>query len=216
MANPLKKKLAVAVAGQVGIAEAALSHLHGVLRLLAKDHRRCMRLLDFILESNDAQEREAQWREFRQELLAHEYAEIEAVFSRVKPDEPLRALLAQHTEDAVRNETLISELDALPLGSDEWLATLRLLQQAVTNHIYEEENELFPMLEQALGKEGVSSAEPRFAASKRKATEHLANVNSVPAPPLQNRPISGLPLHDLQNSQNSGVLQNDRQNPRAR
>src|SRR5690606_12090279 len=46
MPNPLKK-LAIVIAGHMGAAEAALSHLHGVLRVLAREHRRCQLLLDY-------------------------------------------------------------------------------------------------------------------------------------------------------------------------
>lgn len=196
MPNPLKK-LAIVIAGHMGAAEAALSHLHGVLRVLARDHRRCQLLLDYTLEESDAEQRRLLWAECRQELLSHEYAEVTEVLSLLKLEGPLQPMLARHMDDALRNETLVSEVDALELGGDEWVATLRRLKRALTNHVYEEEAELFPIIEQALGQSGTIAAEPRFNATKQRAIADLKRADVPSSPPLDTRSIRGLPLHDL-------------------
>jgi len=173
----LLKHFAVSLAGAGGVASATLTNLHGVLRVLARDHRRIQTLLGYALQGG-RHEREAFWKQARQELLVHEKAEVDEVLRVLHPKGPYMGLVARHTHDVAVFERRIQEIDELEVGSEPWSRAVGELNQAFRTHAFEEEAELFHWIQEDLGREGLEAAATRVRAAKQRL---IANGDTLGA-----------------------------------
>src|SRR5690606_31539688 len=159
------KNIAVDIAGAAGAASAAINNLHGVLRLLARDHRRIQTLLGYALHG-EADAQEGLWRQARRELIAHERAEVDVVLDLLHPSGKYEGLVERHRHDVAVLERRVREIDEAEVGSETWTRALSELRDAVRDHTFEEEAELFHWIESDLGRSGVDAAVGRVEAAK--------------------------------------------------
>ena len=173
MPNPVENFASKAV-GTVKSAKAAIEGLSGVFRKLAQEHGEVSALLVRVKHSSDPEVRSTLFAEIKQQLLAHEKAELKAVYPVLMEHVDTQQIAARHHQEAADLEQMIVELDALSVRDASWQARFAALADTVQRHAAEEEQQFFPRAERVLG-EGVASALlPRYEAAKAEIAAQLS------------------------------------------
>ena len=119
----------------LGMAASILQDLHN-------DHSEVDDLIDDIMDSEDAKERDLLFNEMKTKLLAHSRAEQEVLYSRLQasPNEELRAFAQEGTsEHQIVEQQLRKMTSGADRMSEHWSAELKVLQDLVDHHVDEEE-----------------------------------------------------------------------------
>jgi hypothetical protein len=152
-------------AGKMKGVRARLDGLVGVFKTLAEQHGEVKVLLKRL---QDKPEKKSElWPEIRRELLSHERGEKREVYPVLRHHAQTRALAEHHDQEAAEMESMIATLDrgeAL-----DWQALYDQLVDSVIHHAEEEEKEIFPKAQDAIGHEAARDMEPRFLAAKEQA-----------------------------------------------
>jgi hemerythrin superfamily protein len=122
-----------------------------VVRFLKDQHNLIKDLFDEVFSASSDEAREKAFVELRQLLAVHETAEEMVVHPRVRSEVDGGDLIvdARLTEEHDAKEQL-SALEAMDIGSQEFLDKLQLFRGAVIDHAEREETEEFTRLQRAL------------------------------------------------------------------
>lgn len=150
-------------AGMMKGVKARLEGLTGVFKTLAEQHGEVTAMLK-RLQSKPEKKTEL-WPEIRRELLSHERGEMREVYPVLRQHVQTRALAEHHDQEAAEMERLIERLDIAT--ADEWRSLFDQLVDTVTHHANEEESEIFPKAQEAIGDQAARDLEPRFLAAKK-------------------------------------------------
>jgi iron-sulfur cluster repair protein YtfE (RIC family) len=111
--------------------------------LLSKDHNKVKELLDEI-QSTSEETRPKLFSELKQELEIHTTFEEQVFYPQAREktgmDEAIEEALDEHDEA----KQLLEALAGMEPTSEEWMETIGELSDALSHHIKEEEQELFP------------------------------------------------------------------------
>jgi hypothetical protein len=151
--------------GAAKMVEARLRGLVGVFKTLSEQHGEATALLKRV--QGDASKRIALWPKLRQELLSHEKAELREVYPVLNEHAETRALALQHDTEASELSMLIDRIHATEISSEEWGLLFDQLVELVEQHVQEEEHEIFPRAQDAIGASRARDIEPRFLAAKK-------------------------------------------------
>ena len=143
--------------------KARLEGLTGVFKTLAEQHGEVAAMLK-RLQSKPEKKAEL-WPEIRRDLLSHERGEIREVYPVLRQHVQTRALAEHHDQEAAEMERLIERIDVAV--ADEWRALFDQLVEIVIRHANEEENDIFPKAQEAIGDKAAKDLEPRFLAAKK-------------------------------------------------
>jgi hemerythrin superfamily protein len=158
--------------GKLKAVKARLSGLVGVFKMLAEQHGEVTVLLERAKASD---EKFAQlWPTIRRELLSHETAELRVLYPMLRTRDETRKLADHHDAEAREMEAMIAAIDELAIGSPERSHVYQRLVDAVSHHAHEEEADIFPRAQEAIGKAEAEAMEARFVAVKQQITESLA------------------------------------------
>jgi iron-sulfur cluster repair protein YtfE (RIC family) len=123
-----------------------------IYELLSKDHKKVKELLNKIQGTTDGAEktRERLFSELKQELEIHTSFEERVFYPEAKEktgmDDVIRDAMEEHDEAKQLLEALV-EMDPT---SEEWMETVQELSEALSHHIKDEEQELFPVARKKL------------------------------------------------------------------
>jgi hemerythrin-like domain-containing protein len=146
-------------AGMMKGVKARLDGLHGVFRTLAEQHGEVSAMLKRL---QDKPEKRAElWPEIRRELMSHERAEMREIYPVLRQHPQTRALAEHHDQEAAELERLIERIDAQTV---DWRTLYDELVDAVVHHANEDENEIFPKAQEAIGER---AAVPRVQGAHR-------------------------------------------------
>jgi hemerythrin superfamily protein len=138
-----------------------LDGLDGVFKALAEQHAEVLSLMRRL---QDHPENKLElWPEIRRELLSHERAEIQELYPVLRRYPQTQALADQHAREATEIEAMIAELDT---ETDDWQVFYDELVDAVIDHADQEENEIFPRAQAAVGEAVAKDLESRVFAMK--------------------------------------------------
>jgi hemerythrin superfamily protein len=152
-------------AGVVKGVKARLDGLVGVFKTLAEQHAEVSTLLKRL---QDKPEKKSElWPEIRRELLSHERGEIREVYPVLRQHTVTRALAEHHDQEAAELERLIQRLDMAT--ADDWRMLFNELVDIVIRHASEEEAEIFPKAQAAIGDTAAKELDARFLAAKKQA-----------------------------------------------
>jgi Hemerythrin HHE cation binding domain len=146
--------------------EAHRDGLVGVFQTLAKQHGEVGALIDRV--RNNASKREPLWPMIAVELMAHERAELEAVFRALEATPQLRPYVERHAREASELTTLISRLNATAMAGEEWMSLFDQLGDTVAANVAEEEHEMFPAALAAIGEQHAKQLDDRFKAAYKR------------------------------------------------
>jgi len=152
-------------AGAAKAVEARLHGLVGVFKVLAEQHGEASALLKRV--KSDPSKRAELWPKIRQELTSHEKGELREVYPVLREYAATRALADRHQTEADALSAQIDRIQALEMASSEWGRELERLIELVENHVREEEHDIFPKAQEAIGADRAKEIEPRFLAAKK-------------------------------------------------
>ncbi|HEU4726732.1 MAG TPA: hemerythrin domain-containing protein [Kofleriaceae bacterium] len=150
--------------GKVKAVKARLSGLVGVFKTLAEQHGEVTALLESA-KASDEKFTEL-WPLVRRELLSHEQAEMRELYPLLRASEATRTLAEHHDAEASELEMQIISIDELGIGSPERRELFQRLIDAVTDHAREEETDIFPRAQDAIGKDRAQALEAPLLAAK--------------------------------------------------
>jgi hemerythrin superfamily protein len=122
-------------------------------RLLKDDHGAVKKLLaEFGRTTSRAPKRRQQLvDEIAKELEIHSTIEEEILYPAVRRLSGGQGVVSEAESEHRKVDGLVAEAQRMDMGSDEVLAKVRELRDAVMHHATEEEAEMFPLAERGLG-----------------------------------------------------------------
>ena len=141
-----------------------------IYETLKKDHDKHRKMLDLIVStSGDNEMRRDVWDKFYHDVSAHAAAEEETFYSKLIATEEGqpegRHSVAEHKE----LDDLMEELNDTDMSSPGWLTKFKQLKERYEHHMEEEENDVFPVAKETVGKDGNEKLGAAF--KKRKDDE---------------------------------------------
>ena len=140
------------------------------IQFLKQEHGKAKAAFQEI-EGAPAGQRRGLWMKLHPELELHEKMEEQHLYGpaarEVQVDASLAEYEAAHHREVQEAEGLIKEIDRLDPSGDAWLATVKKLRGALEQHIRQEEQEIWPKIEQAWDAARLEEAGRQMAAMKR-------------------------------------------------
>jgi hypothetical protein len=149
--------------------KATVKGLTGVFKTLMEQHGAISALLRRA-DGGDVEPAEL-WPEIRSELLSHERGESRVVYAALRELDDTRALAEQHDEEAAALELQIARVDAQDVEAEIWGDRFEELAELVKQHMADEESDIFPAAQKALGKDRARQLDARFLEAKKAAME---------------------------------------------
>jgi hemerythrin superfamily protein len=115
------------------------------ISLLKKDHRQVEKIFSQIEKGNGS--REQLFRELANELTVHAEIEEQLFYPAVKNAKPTHDLVLESFEEHKQVKMVLADLEKADKTTEHWLAGLKVLMEDVQHHVGEEEDELFPKVE---------------------------------------------------------------------
>jgi len=157
--------------GKVKAVKARLSGLVGVFKTLAEQHGEVTALLERA-KTSDEKFTEL-WPTNRRELLSHEKAEMREVYPVLRARDATRQLAEHHDAEAAKLEQLIANVDELAVASPARRELFQQLIDTVIEHAHEEETDIFPKAQEAIGKSQAEDLNAKFLGAKRQIAATL-------------------------------------------
>src|SRR5687768_795204 len=123
-------------------------------QLLKADHRKVEQLFT-QLESASGKQKLEVFEQIKNELELHTHIEEKIFYPALEEPEDTHDLTLEAYEEHDVVKRLLKELGRARTADDEWEAKAKVMQENVEHHVEEEENELFPKAEAALGEEEI-------------------------------------------------------------
>jgi hemerythrin superfamily protein len=163
------------IAKGTGAAHALDARLHGlvgVFTTLSEQHGEVGALLKRV--KADPARRAELWPKIRQELVSHEKAELREIYPVLREFPETQVLAERHETEATELSALIDRIHETEMASASWGQLFDRLVGLVQQHVQEEEHEIFPRAQQAIGADRAKELEPRFLAAKKQVAQTVA------------------------------------------
>ncbi|HMV51327.1 MAG TPA: hemerythrin domain-containing protein [Blastocatellia bacterium] len=147
------------------------------LELLKEDHEKVSALFEQAEAAKGHQQKKQVYEKIASELETHTYIEETIFYPAIRESDDLKDLVLESIEEHKQVKTLIREINNLTGDNDKFDAKLTVLQENVEHHVEEEENDMFPQVEQymdesrleELGRE-LEAAKINFGKQRRSAS----------------------------------------------
>ena len=106
-------------------------------------------------------------RKLQQELDVHAHIEETIFYPVLKQEAETREVTLEGFEEHHVIKTLLKELAASDVGSEQWTAKLKVLKENVEHHVEEEEGEMFKGAREVLSKDRLEDLGTRMEAEKK-------------------------------------------------
>jgi len=146
--------------------------------LLKADHRKVEELFT-QLESASGKQKLAVFGQIKTELELHTHIEEKVFYPALEEPEETHDLALEAYEEHAVVKDLLKQLGRARSADDEWEAQAKVLQENVEHHVEEEENELFPKAESALGEEELEELGDRMEAEKARKQRGSSSKKSA-------------------------------------
>ena len=139
-----------------------------VIDILKQEHQMVLSLLS-ELSSKGTSGREQKYSSLKENLIPHMIGEEQAVYPKLmQADMKEMALEAIEEHNAVK--TLLSQLDSASTSEEDvWVAKITVIQENVEHHISEEEDHIFPEMQQKMSSDELSSLGSSYESAKKSA-----------------------------------------------
>ncbi len=154
-----------------------------IYNYLKKDHRLVADLMDKVVESQDATERQRLFEQIKTELTLHAETEEQTFYKAIEDATRSKNVEkemghAHHEHDEIRE--YLDKLSTTPVNDEAWIETFGEFKHSVAHHVEEEEGDIF---EEA--KKYIDSAEATRLAKDMDALKKQAKAEAVaPIPAL--------------------------------
>ncbi|CCJ35486.1 hemerythrin HHE cation binding domain protein [Methanoculleus bourgensis MS2] len=140
-----------------------------VIDILKQEHEMVLSMLS-ELASKGISGREQKYESLKENLMPHMIGEEQALYPRLKEEAEMRDMVLESIEEHGAVKTLLGQLDSASSSEeDSWVAKLKVIQENVDHHISEEEEKIFPQMQQKMSSDELSSLGSRYEEAKRSA-----------------------------------------------
>ena len=156
---------------------AALRGSDGILDTLRDDHAELLELLEVGDRFPLPDEVRQRYPMLRTRLLSHLVAEQRVLYAACEEDSLIAPWMDEAQSDHDTIERLLLELDDLPREGEAWAETFTLLSEHVTEHIHQEEQDLFRLCDAAFAKSTLSELADDYRDIRREVERRMAGAS---------------------------------------
>ncbi|MCK9306634.1 MAG: hemerythrin domain-containing protein [Methanoculleus sp.] len=139
-----------------------------VIDILKQEHEMVLSQLS-ELSSKGTSSREQKYNSLKENLIPHMVGEEQAVYPRLM-ESGMQEMALESIEEHNAVKTLLSQLDSASTSEEDvWVAKLTVIKENVKHHISEEEEKIFPKMQQKMSSDDLSSLGSKFEEAKRSA-----------------------------------------------
>jgi hemerythrin-like domain-containing protein len=141
------------------------------LSLLKDDHQKMRKLLDELESTTErgVKTREELFSRIKGELTVHEIIEEEIFYPTLKQHPKAKEIVLEGYEEHNVVDTLMGELEALPVTDETWGAKASVMIENIEHHIEEEEGEMFQKARQVFDRDELEQLGQAMEARKAEA-----------------------------------------------
>jgi hemerythrin-like domain-containing protein len=143
----------------------------GILEELHQDHQEVSGLIEQILQTGEAKERNSMFKELMSKLLAHSHAEQGVLYRKMEKsdDEKVRRFAYEgDNEHHIVEQQLQQMSRARNKASEQWTAQATVLRELVNHHVKEEEDTGFGCARREFDAETLEKLGEQFRRQKEK------------------------------------------------
>jgi len=139
------------------------------ITLLKTDHEKVAGIFEQLEPTTEraVKTREELFTKLKYELDLHAHIEETIFYPVLKQEAETRDVTLEGIEEHHVIKTLLKELAAMQVDSEQWTAKLKVLQENVEHHVEEEEGEMFKGARAVLSKGQLEQLGTRMAAEKK-------------------------------------------------
>ena len=145
------------------------------LTLLKDDHDKMRKLLTDLESTTErgVKTREELYSKIKGELTVHEIIEEEIFYPALKDHPKAKDIVLEAYEEHHVVDTVMAELEALPVDDETWGAKATVMKENVEHHMEEEEGEMFQKARQVFDKDELEELGSRMEQRKTEAQQDL-------------------------------------------
>ncbi len=139
-----------------------------VIDILKQEHEMVLSQLS-ELSSKGTSNREQKYNSLKENLMPHMIGEEQAVYPKLM-ESGMQEMALEAIEEHNAVKTLLGQLDSASTSKEDvWVAKLKVIQENVEHHISEEEEKIFPQMQQKMSSNDLSSLGSQYEDAKRSA-----------------------------------------------
>ena len=133
-------------------------------QLLKEDHQKVSGIFQQLEPTTERAEktRTELFAKLKEELDIHAKIEESIFYPAIKQAAETREVVLEGFEEHHVIKTLLGELEAMPVDTEEWAAKLKVLQENVEHHVEEEEGEMFQKAREVITEEEINELGARM------------------------------------------------------
>ncbi|HEX4949921.1 MAG TPA: hemerythrin domain-containing protein [Blastocatellia bacterium] len=140
------------------------------LELLKADHEKVQALFEQVKATEKERQHKQLYKKIKMELETHMYIEEKVFYPTLKKQEEFKDQVLEAMEEHLQVKTLIRDMDRLADGNERFAAKLQVLMDNIEHHVEEEEEELFPQVEEKFSAEDLEKIGVELEAAKKDFT----------------------------------------------
>lgn len=148
------------------------------LELLKEDHEKVSALFEQAEATENQKQKKQLYEQIASELELHTHIEETIFYPAIQEHDELKDLVLESLEEHKQVKTLIREIGNLTGDSEKFDAKLTVMQENVEHHVEEEENEMFPLVEQYLAESQLETLGQEMEAAKMKFGKQKRSASS--------------------------------------
>ncbi|BBL68949.1 hemerythrin domain-containing protein [Methanoculleus chikugoensis] len=139
-----------------------------VIDILKQEHEMVLSQLS-ELSSTGTSNREQKYTTMKKNLISHMIGEEQAVYPKLM-DSGMKEIALESIEEHNAVKTLLSQLDSASTSEEDvWVAKITVIQENVKHHISEEEEHIFPEMQQKMSSAELLSLGSSYEEAKKSA-----------------------------------------------
>jgi iron-sulfur cluster repair protein YtfE (RIC family) len=144
--------------------------------LLKADHKKVAGIFEELEPTTNraTKTREELFTQLKNELDVHTQIEEQILYPALKDAEETHDITLEAYEEHHVVKQILSELESMPVDTDEWSAKLKVLQENVEHHVEEEEGDMFKKAKDVLSPEQIDALGTRLEAAKQEKQKTLS------------------------------------------
>jgi hemerythrin superfamily protein len=149
-----------------------------IFNLLKEDHDKVKNLFQKLEKTEETSECDELFGQLEQELTVHSRLEEEHFYPALEHDPQTKDLISEALKEHQQVDQVLEDLmDMLP-DDEDWDEILKELNRLVEHHVAEEENTIFPKVQQVLGEEKAKEL-AETSSVKRNRCKEITNRYNV-------------------------------------
>lgn len=148
------------------------------LELLKKDHEKVSELFAQAEEA-EGKKKQQLFEQIKTELETHTHIEETVFYPKLEQQEELKDIVLEAYEEHKQVKNLLREIAALSGGSEKFDAKLKVMKENVEHHVEEEEEEMFPQVEDLFDESELEQLGKKMEAAKMEYSKQQRSTSSA-------------------------------------